>query len=152
MNPTSPSMRPTVSQNLCFVGQAANGREDKENRPNRRLTQIDFRGLPWLHLLGLVCVHPCLSRHSEAAADSSAVDPFFVCIRSLSRRSLRRRIHSQLSWRPGSCEFADTSNPLGGCDSDLAHYSHTPILQHSAWPDSRTTTRTRTKRLVSLAD
>src|SRR5260221_7697342 len=29
-------------------------------------------------------------------------------------------------------------------------YSHTPILHHSAWPDSRTrtTTRTRTKRLV----
>jgi hypothetical protein len=36
-------------------------------------------------------------------------------------------------------------NPAdAGCNSDLAQYSHTPILHHSAWPDSRT----RTKRLV----
>jgi hypothetical protein len=42
-------------------------------------------------------------------------------------------------------------NPLRGCNSDLAQYSNTPTLHHSAWPDSRTrtTTRTRTKRLVS---
>jgi len=75
----------------------ANGREDKEKRPNRRLTQLEFRGLPRLGLLRLVCVHPCLSRHSEAAADSSAVGPFFVCI----------RVHSRLSLRPGICELAD---------------------------------------------
>jgi predicted dehydrogenase len=37
-------------------------------------------------------------------------------------------------------------NPLGGCNSDKAQYSKTPALHHSAWPDSRT--RTRTKRLV----
>ena len=107
MNPTPPSVQPTVSQSVCFVGQAANGREDKEKRPNRRLTQLDFQGLPRLGLLRLVCVHPCLSRHSDAAADSSVVGPFFVCIRSLSRRSLRRRIHSRLSLRPGICELAD---------------------------------------------
>src|SRR5260370_33960606 len=44
-----------------------------------------------------------------------------------------------------------TSNPADACcNSDLAQYSHTPILHHSAWPDSRTrpTTRTRTKRFV----
>jgi hypothetical protein len=39
---------------------------------------------------------------------------------------------------------SSTSNPLRGCNSDLAQYSHTPTLHHSAWPDSRT--RTRTKR------
>src|SRR5260221_14636091 len=40
--------------------------------------------------------------------------------------------------------------PLRGCNSDLAQYSNTPSLHHSARPDSRTrtTTRTRTKRLV----
>src|SRR5260221_4797488 len=37
--------------------------------------------------------------------------------------------------------------PLRGCNSDIAQYSHTPILHHSAWPTIRTT-RTRTKRLV----
>ena len=42
-------------------------------------------------------------------------------------------------------------NPLGGCNSDKAQYSKTPALHHSAWPDSRTTTRTRTKRLVRTA-
>src|SRR5260221_10690906 len=37
-------------------------------------------------------------------------------------------------------------NPAdAGCNSDLAQYSITPTLHHSAWPDSRT--RTRTKRL-----
>src|SRR5260221_12902010 len=43
-------------------------------------------------------------------------------------------------------------NPLRGCNSDLARYSNTPTFHHSARPDSRTrtTTRTRTKRLVSL--
>jgi hypothetical protein len=108
----------------------ANGHQDKEKRPNRRLTRIDFRGLPPLGLLRLACVHPCLSR-----------------------RSLRRRIHSRLSLRPGICELAGTSNPLRGCDSDLAQYSHTPIHPpatlrvamragyHSAWPDSRTRRR-----------
>jgi len=41
-----------------------------------------------------------------------------------------------------------TSNPAdAGCNSQLAQYSNTPILHHSAWPDSRT--RTRTKRLTS---
>jgi hypothetical protein len=47
------------------------------------------------------------------------------------------------------------SNPLRGCNSDLAQYSHTPILppatlrvamragHHSAWPDSRTRTSTK---------
>ena len=47
-----------------------------------------------------------------------------------------------------------TSNPAAaGCNSDLAQYSHTPILHHSAWPDSRTTTTTRTstKSLVRAA-
>jgi hypothetical protein len=40
-----------------------------------------------------------------------------------------------------------TSNPAAaGCNSDFAHYSHNPILHHSACPDSRT--RTSTKRLV----
>jgi hypothetical protein len=39
-------------------------------------------------------------------------------------------------------------NPQRRCDSDLAQYSHTPILHHSAWPDSRTRTTTSTKRLV----
>jgi len=39
-----------------------------------------------------------------------------------------------------------TPNPLRGCNSDLAQYSNTPALHHSARPDSRT--RTRTKRLV----
>jgi hypothetical protein len=50
-----------------------------------------------------------------------------------------------------------TSNPLRGCNSDLAQYSHTPVLppatlrvamragHHSAWPDSRTRTTTRTR-------
>jgi hypothetical protein len=43
-----------------------------------------------------------------------------------------------------------TSNPAdGGGNSDNAQYSSTPKLHHSAWPDSRTTTRTRTKRLTS---
>jgi hypothetical protein len=45
-----------------------------------------------------------------------------------------------------------TPNPAdAGCNSKLAQYSNTPILHHSAWPDSRTstTTRTRTKRLTS---
>src|SRR5258708_34963473 len=37
-------------------------------------------------------------------------------------------------------------NPLRGCNSDLAQYSNTPILHHSARPTIRTTTRTRTKR------
>src|SRR5260221_210139 len=42
--------------------------------------------------------------------------------------------------------------PLRGCNSDLAQYSNTPALHHSARPDSRTrtTTRTRTKRLVTF--
>ena len=52
--------------------------------------------------------------------------------------------------------------PLRGCNSDLAQYSNTPArnasrsdaggptLHHSAGPDSRTTTRTRTKRLVNF--
>jgi hypothetical protein len=31
--------------------------------------------------------------------------------------------------------LAGASNPLCRCDSDLAQYSHTPILPHSAWPD-----------------
>jgi hypothetical protein len=47
-----------------------------------------------------------------------------------------------------------TPNPAdAGCNSKLAQYSNTPILHHSAWPDSRTrtTTRTRTKRLTSGA-
>jgi hypothetical protein len=42
-----------------------------------------------------------------------------------------------------------TSNPAdGGCNSPNAQYSSSPILHHSAWPDSRTraTTRTSTKR------
>src|SRR5258708_11267193 len=58
-------------------------------------------------------------------------------------------------------------NPAhAGCNSDLAQYSSTPArnasrsdaggptLHHSAWPDSRTrtTTRTRTKPLVRAAD
>jgi len=35
-----------------------------------------------------------------------------------------------------------SSNPAdAGCNSDLAQYCHTPILHHSAWPDSRTTTK-----------
>jgi hypothetical protein len=34
-------------------------------------------------------------------------------------------------------------NPLGGCNSDFAHYSPTPILHHSAWPDSRTACPTK---------
>src|SRR5260370_25301164 len=37
-------------------------------------------------------------------------------------------------------------NPRRGCNSALAQYSKTPILQHSARPTIRTTTRTRTKR------
>jgi len=43
-------------------------------------------------------------------------------------------------------------NPLRGCNSNLAQYSKTPALHHSAWPDSRTrtTTRTRTKRVVRV--
>jgi hypothetical protein len=36
------------------------------------------------------------------------------------------------------------SNPIRGCNSDLAQYSHTPIFHHSVSPDSRTST----KRLV----
>jgi len=46
--------------------------------------------------------------------------------------------------------LVSTLNPLRGCDSDLAQYSNTPALHHSAWPDSRTrtTTRMRTKRLL----
>ena len=42
------------------------------------------------------------------------------------------------------------SKPLRGCNSDLAQCSNTPVLHHSAWPDSRTrtTTSTSTKRLV----
>jgi hypothetical protein len=31
-----------------------------------------------------------------------------------------------------------------GCNSDLAQYSHTPVLHHSARPESRTRTRTTT--------
>ena len=48
------------------------------------------------------------------------------------------------------CRPFSISKPLRGCNSDLAHYSNTPILHHSTGPDSRTrtTTRTRTKRLV----
>src|SRR5260221_10043473 len=38
---------------------------------------------------------------------------------------------------------ASIPNPLSECNSDLAQYSTTPTLHHSAWPDSRT------KRLVS---
>jgi hypothetical protein len=43
------------------------------------------------------------------------------------------------------------SNPLRGCNSDLAQYSHPPTLHHSAWPDSRTTTRTRTRTRTKRA-
>src|SRR5260221_10054094 len=35
-------------------------------------------------------------------------------------------------------------NQLRGCNSDLAQYSNTPSLHHSARPDSRTRTTTRT--------
>src|SRR5258707_4860569 len=43
--------------------------------------------------------------------------------------------------------------PLRGCNSDLAQYSNTPTLHHSARPGSgtRTTTSTRTKRLLRRA-
>jgi hypothetical protein len=44
-------------------------------------------------------------------------------------------------------------NPaVAGCNSNLAQYSNTPTLHHSAWPDSRTRTTTRTKRLVSTSN
>ena len=46
------------------------------------------------------------------------------------------------------CRPFSISNPLRGCNSDLAQCSNTPVLHHSAWPDSRTTTSTRTNRLV----
>jgi hypothetical protein len=37
-----------------------------------------------------------------------------------------------------------TSNPAdAGCNSYFAQYSHTPILHHSAWPDSRTACPTK---------
>jgi len=37
-----------------------------------------------------------------------------------------------------------TPNPLRGSNSDLAQYSNTPALHHSARPDSRTRTTTST--------
>src|SRR5258708_1472859 len=41
---------------------------------------------------------------------------------------------------------SSSPTPLLGCNTDLAQYSNTPILHHSARPTIRTTTRTRTKR------
>jgi hypothetical protein len=39
-----------------------------------------------------------------------------------------------------------TPNPAdAGCNSKLAQYSNTPILHHSAWPDSRTRTKHLTR-------
>jgi hypothetical protein len=38
----------------------------------------------------------------------------------------------QIFFRPFSIP-----NPLRGCNSDSAQYSNTPLLHHSAWPDSK---------------
>jgi len=60
-------------------------------------------------------------------------------------RVVRHSGFTPLLYRPFS-----TPKPVRGSNSDLAQYSNTPALHHSARPDSRrrTTTRTRTKRLV----
>jgi len=39
--------------------------------------------------------------------------------------------------------FSNPNPADAGCNSDLVQYSNTPILHHSAWPDSRTRTRTK---------
>jgi methylglyoxal synthase len=44
---------------------------------------------------------------------------------------------------PKSVSHAGIFNPLRGCNSDLAQYSNTPALHHSARPDSRTRTSTK---------
>jgi hypothetical protein len=68
------------------------------------------------------------------------------CLR-LELRPVRTICAQDPRWRRKFGRPFSTSNPLRGCNSDFAQYSHTPILHHSAWPDSRTrtTTRTRTK-------
>ena len=33
------------------------------------------------------------------------------------------------------CRPFSISNPLRGCNSDLAQCSNTPVFHHSAWPD-----------------
>jgi hypothetical protein len=45
------------------------------------------------------------------------------------------------------CPFGIPNLAVARCNSDLAQYSNTPALHHSAWPDSRTRTTTRTSAL-----
>jgi len=66
---------------------------------------------------------------------------------------MKNRLDNRPSVLPSLSSVKSTPNPAdAGCNSQLAQYSNTPILHHSAWPDSRTRTRTRTrtKRLTRI--
>jgi len=87
-----------------------------------------------------------LFEHEHSRSD---VAPRSALPRAQNRPRKRGTLHKKNVGEVGSTRtilmrLVSIFNPLRGCNSNLAQYSNTPALHHSAWPDSRT----RTKRLV----